>query len=163
MSQQPVQPQGSVPAAYERPAGLPYHLVLLGGLPGWWRYVVGVGVLAAGMILVAPLVLLMPFAIYFLAAGVSLTDAMTILFDLQHPTPSGLAYLNLSLASAIPLAWLVVRVVHGLRPGWLASVRPRLRWRYFLACLGVAVVALLATLVVSALLPSSASDGTELS
>ena len=67
---------------------------------------------------------------------------------------SGLAYLNLTLAAAIPITWFVVRVVHGLRPGWLASVRPRIRWAYLVACLGVSVVALIATLLVSAVLPS---------
>jgi CAAX protease family protein len=94
--------------------------------------------------------------------GQPLASSMTDLLDLNDPTPLGLAYLNLSLAAAIPLTWLVVRVVHGLRPAWLASVRPRLRWRYLVVCLGVAVVALLATLVVSAVLPSQ-GEGTELS
>jgi membrane protease YdiL (CAAX protease family) len=115
------------------------------------------------LIVVAPFVLLAPFAIWILAEGRPLASSMTDLLDLDHPTPSGLAYLNLSLAAAIPLTWLVVRFVHGLRPGWLASVRPRLRWRYLGACLAVAVVALVATVVVSAVLPSSAGDGTEIS
>ena len=43
--------------------------------------------------------------------------------DLDDPTPLGLAYLNLVLASAIPLTWLIIRVLHGLRPRWLSSVR----------------------------------------
>jgi membrane protease YdiL (CAAX protease family) len=37
-------------------------------------------------------------------------------------------------------------------------VRPRLRWRWFAVCLGLALVSLIATLVVSALLPSSPGD-----
>jgi membrane protease YdiL (CAAX protease family) len=154
--------QQSVPTAYARPGGLPYHLVLLGGRPGWWRYVIGVGTVAAGLILVAPFLLLMPFALWYLLDGQPLGSSMTDLLDLDHPTPLGLAYLNLSLAAAIPLTWFVVRVVHGLRPAWLASVRPRIRWRYLVACFGVALVALVATLVVSAVLPAQ-GDGTEMS
>ena len=46
---------------------------------------------------------------------------MTALLDLDDPTPAGLAYLNLSLAAAIPITWFVVKVVHGLRPA-LAGV-----------------------------------------
>ena len=54
-----------------------------------------------------------------------------------NPTPAGLAYLNLALASVIPLDLARRRgCVHGLRPRWLASVRPRIRWRSSLACLG---------------------------
>ena len=75
------------------------------------------------MIVVAPAVLLLPFALWFLVDGQPLADSMTRLLDLDDPTPLGLAYLNLSLAAAIPLTWFVVRVVHGLRPGWLASVQ----------------------------------------
>ena len=52
--------------------------------------------------------------------------------------------------------------MHGLRPGWLASVRPRIRWAYLVACLGVSVVALIATLIVSALLPAQ-GEATEIS
>ncbi len=48
--------------------------------------------------------------------------------------------------------------MHGLRPRWLASVFPRIRWRWFAVCLGLAVVSLFATLVVSAMIPASSSD-----
>ena len=148
--------------AYERSAGLPYHLILLGGRPGWWRYLLGVAVVAAGMIIIAPAVLLLPFALWFLVDAQPLADSMSGLLDLDDPTPLGLAYLNLSLAAAILLTWFVVRVVHGLRPGWLASVKPRIRWAYLVACIGLSVVALIATLLVSALLPSQ-GDGAEIS
>jgi membrane protease YdiL (CAAX protease family) len=148
--------------AYERSAGLPYHLILLGGRPGWWRYLLGVAVVAAGMIIIAPAVLLLPFALWFLVDAQPLADSMSGLLDLDDPTPLGLAYLNLSLAAAIPLTWFVVRVVHGLRPGWLASVKPRIRWTYLVACIGVSVVALVATLLVSAVVPSQ-GDGAEIS
>ena len=150
--------QPAVPTAYQRPAGLPYHRVLTAGLAGWWRYVVGLAVMFAGLVVVAPLLLLMPFGLWFLVDGQPLMSGLTQLTDLEDPTPLGLAYLNLTLAAAIPLAWFVVRVVHGLRPGWLASIRPRLRWTYLLACLGVSVIALFATLVVSAVVPAQDTE-----
>jgi uncharacterized protein len=142
--------------------GLPYHLILLAGRPGWWRYVVGILVFAGGLIIVAPLLLQLPFVLWFLVEDRPLVASMTDLLDLNDPTPLGLAYLNLTLASAIPIAWFVVKVVHGLRPAWLSSVLPRLRWRYLLACLGVSVVALVATLAVSAVLPQGDQGGAEI-
>ncbi len=157
----PGPPAYGAPAPYV-PSGLRYHRLLTGGRPGWWRYMLGIAILVAGMIIVAPLVLLFPFAVYFLVDGQPLVDSMTELVDLSDPTPLGLAYLNLSLAAAIPVVWFIVKVVHGLRPAWLSSIQPRLRWRFLLACLGVSVIALAATLLVSALLPSQ-GESTEFS
>ncbi len=50
------------------------------------------------------------------------------------------------------------RVLHGIPPRWLASVRPRIRWRFLLACLAVSLVALVATLVAGALVPGQDGD-----
>ncbi len=136
------------------PRGLPYHLVLRGGRPGWWRPAVGIVSLVIGMLLVVPIVWQFPFVIGFAASGEPILSSVERMLDLENPTPLGLAYLNIVLATAIPLTWLIIRVVHGLRPRWLASVLPRLRWRYLLACIGLALLALIATIVVSALLPA---------
>jgi uncharacterized protein len=106
-----------------------------------------------------PLLWQLPFALWFLLRGEPVLAGMERLLDLNDPTPAGLAYLNLSLAAAIPLTWFVVKVVHGLRPAWLSSIRPRLRWRFLVACLGVSVVALIATLLVAALLPGQGETG----
>ena len=83
---------------------------------------------------------------------------MARLADLKHPTPAGLAFLNVALATFIPLAMLTTRFLHGIAPRWLASVRPRIRWRYLFACLAVSVLALIATLVVGAVLPGQDGD-----
>jgi uncharacterized protein len=135
------------------PGGLPYHLILRGGRPGWWRPVVGIPALIIGAAVLAPALVSIPFVVGLAATGHS-GSAIERVLDLENPTPLGLAYLNLALAAAIPLTWLIIRVVHGLRPRWLASVLPRLRWRYLLVCIGLALLALVATIVVSALLPA---------
>ncbi|MEP9364401.1 type II CAAX endopeptidase family protein [Nocardioides sp. CN2-186] len=138
--------------------GLPYHLVQRGGRPGVWRVFVGIFALAVSFVVIVPLLLQVPFALGFALAGDDVSAGLTRIADFDHPTPLGLAYLNLALAGAIPVAWLLMRVLHGLRPGWLASVAPRIRWRWLLVCFGLAFVALFATLVVSSLVPSSPDD-----
>jgi membrane protease YdiL (CAAX protease family) len=119
---------------------------------------VGVLALIACFVVVAPVLVQIPFAIGLALAGRDVGDGMTRLLDLDNPTPLGLAYLNVSLACAIPVTWGIARVLHGLRPGWLASVLARIRWRWLLVCFGLSFVALLATLVVSALVPSTAES-----
>jgi uncharacterized protein len=140
------------------PTGLPYHRLHEAGLPGWWRPVIGLCIMVAGLTVFGGLVAVIPFGLWYAATGADLQPSLTTLLDLKHPTPAGLAYLNVALALMIPLSWLVTRVMHGLLPRWLASVRPRLRWRYLAACLGVAVVALVATLLVGAVVPGESGD-----
>lgn len=134
--------------------GLAYHEVLWGGRPGRWRPLVGFLAFVAAMVLVVPLLLQIPLVTYLGLTGDDVLGDLERTLDLDNPTPLGLAYLNLVLAGAIPVTWLLVRYLHGLRPRWLASVMPRLRWRYLLVCLGLSLVALLATLLVSAVLPA---------
>jgi len=138
--------------------GLPYHLVQRGGWSGVWRPILGVLALIVSFVVVVPLLIQLPFAVGLALAGRDVVDGLDDLLDFDNPTPLGLAYLNISLACAIPVAWLLTRVLHGLRPGWLASVAPRIRWRWLLVCFGLAFVALFATLVVSAMVPSSPDD-----
>jgi len=134
--------------------GLPYHQLHRGGRTGPLRALLGVFALLVLTLLVANLVLEGLFALGYLIAGDDVSAAMHRLIDTTHLTPAALAFLNLSLAAAIPVAMAVTWVVHGLRPAWLASVRPRIRWRWFATCLALAVLALIATLIVSAVLPS---------
>ena len=145
-------------AAGERPPGLSYPLIQRGGRTGAWRPIVGVLVLLACFVVIAPVLVQIPFAIGFALAGKDVGDEMTRLIDLDNPTPLGLAYLNLSLACAIPVTWGISRVLHGLRPGWLASVLPRIRWRWLLVCFALSFAALFATLLVSSWVPSSTEN-----
>ena len=139
-----------------RPEGLPYHRIQHGvAAPGdWWRPIVGVLLLAFGVVVLAPVVALAGFSVGYAVAGADLD--VDRLLDTDHVTPAGLAYVFVVLSSAIPVSWAISRLLHGLPPRWLTSVVPRIRWRWFVACLGLAVVALAARLLVAGMLPHEA-------
>ena len=141
---------------------LGYHELQRGGRPGAWRPLLGVVLLLAGVFVAAPLVWQVLFAVGYAVAGEPVVSSVDRLLDTDDPTPLSLAFLNVVLASAIPVTWYLSRALHGLPPRWLSSVVPRLRWRFFAACLGLSVLALFATIVVSAFLPqeSGAEVGT---
>ena len=135
------------------PGGQPYHRVqsAVAGPGDWWRPILGVVTLALGVVILAPFTVLAGFSIGYAVTGTDLD--IDRLIDTDNVTPAGLAYVFLVLASAIPVTWAISRWLHGLRPRWLASVAPRIRWRWLATCLGLAVLALAATLLVSGLLP----------
>lgn len=130
-----------------------YHQLHRVGRPGRWRSLVGALLV---LVLVFALVPLVAGAIAFavlIAAGNSTERAGAILDVTAEATPTGLALLNIVIALAIPVTWAVTWWLHRLKPRWLSSVAPRLRWGYLVVCLALAVVALLASLGVSLLLP----------
>jgi len=145
------------------PGGLPYHRIQYGvARPGdWWRPIVGVVMLALGVVVIAPFVVLAGFSIGYAVSGADIEDSISRLVETDDVTPAGLAYVFLVLASAIPVTWGINRVLHRLPVRWLSSVVPRIRWRWFATCFGLAVVALVATLLVSGLLPDQ--GGAEMS
>jgi hypothetical protein len=139
------------------PEGLPYHRIHEAGRPGLWRPMCGFLLMLLGFGAIGAVVATVVFVLVYAVTGQGTVDVAR-LADLQHPTPAGLAFLNVALLTFIPLAMVAERWLHGIRPRWLASVRPRLRWRYLLACLGISIVALIATLVVGAVVPSQDAD-----
>ncbi|MBU2698691.1 hypothetical protein CCO04_26750 [Pimelobacter sp. 30-1] len=76
-------------------------------------------------------------------------------------TPAFLALVNLGWAVAIPMVWLVARALHDQRPGWVASVVGVFRWRWFAVCLGLAVVSLGLTFLVSTVLPDQGAGSVD--
>ena len=141
--------------------GLAYHQLHRAGHNSVLRALLGVFAMLVLTLLVAQLVLEGLFALGYAVAGSDVSAALDRIADTKHLTPPALAFLNLSLAAAIPVAMLVTWAVHGLRPAWLASVGPRIRWRWFAVCLGLAVLALVVTLAVSAVLPSQGPSDTK--
>ena len=143
------------------PTPLEYHQLHRLGRPGKWRPVVGVVMLVVGVFVLAPLGALAPVIAWLLITGEPLGAGLGSVMTLDDVTPLGLAYVNLVLASAIPVTILINLALHGLMPGWLMSVARRVRWRFFLACFGLSVVSLIATLIVSSVVPQG--GGGELS
>lgn len=143
------------------PAPLEYHQLHRLGRPGMWRPIIGVPILVFATFVLAPLGALVPVVGWLLLTGEPVGAGLDSVTALDDVRPLGLAYVNIVLASAIPIAILVNLALHGLTPGWLMSVARRIRWRFFFACLGLSLVALFATVVVSSLVPQG--GGTELS
>jgi membrane protease YdiL (CAAX protease family) len=135
-----------------------YHLVqrYVGrwGPTGWLRPLAGllVGVL---LMLLAQFVLLVGFMLFFLVDGGDVQDRVNALSDTSHVTPSLLAYLNLALAAAIPVALFLTWAFHRMSPGWICSVAGRLRWRWMAVTFGLAFVALVATVIVGNFVPAA--------
>ncbi len=121
----------------------------------WWKPVLGILIVAVGMVIVAPLLLLPVLAIGVSMEGGSFWEGFERAVSLEAIGPASLLYLNLVLGSTILITWFVMRVIHRMRPRWLTSVVPKMRWKFFLVCVGLSVVALVAQIVVSLLLPGS--------
>jgi membrane protease YdiL (CAAX protease family) len=124
-----------------------------------WRPAVGILLLGLGMLVVLPVLCLPILVIGVLIEGGDrdFLDAMASAVSFQQLTPSALLYLNLTLGGLILWTWGLIRALHSMRPRWLSSVVPKLRWSFLLICLGLSLVALVAQLVVGAFLPASAN------
>ncbi|HEX6249705.1 MAG TPA: CPBP family intramembrane glutamic endopeptidase [Nocardioidaceae bacterium] len=140
---------------FPHPEPREYHQMLRTWNYAWWKPILGTALVVLGMMVVAPL-LLMPVLVLGVAAeDGSFWDNFERAATLEEVGPAALLYLNLSLGAAILVTWLVMRVVHRMRPRWLTSVVPKMRWKLFFIFVGISVVALVAQIVVSMLMPGS--------
>jgi membrane protease YdiL (CAAX protease family) len=135
-----------------------YPLMLRTWTYAAWRPVVGVILLVVGAMVVVPVALMPLLALGIAIQGGDFGSEFAKALDQTKLTPASMLYLNLSLAGMILVAWALVRYLHRMRPRWLMSVKPGIRWRFFGVCLGLALVALAAQLVVGTLLPQDAND-----
>ena len=131
----------------------PYHQMLRTWTYAWWKPVVGIVVLILGFFLVAPLALLPIVLIGVIPQDGDYLDNLMGALSFETIEPVSLLYLNLTLGSIILVTWGIERFVHRLRPRWLSSVVPKLRWRFLGVCMGLSVVALVAQVVVGQLVP----------
>ncbi|MEP7738731.1 CPBP family intramembrane glutamic endopeptidase [Nocardioides sp. 31GB23] len=129
---------------------LAYHRLLRGAPRRAWWIALGVCVLGVLFVVLQSVVLFAALRVGGLDAGA----AWELMSGEGEITPVFLAGVNLGWAVMIPVALGLVLALHGLRPGWLSSVTRRLRWRWMLTCFGLSFLALLATLVVSAVVPA---------
>ncbi len=158
--QQPYPQQSWDPRARAHPHPEPrsYPLMLRTWDYAWWKPVVGILMMIVGGLLVMPLLLIPVLALSVAVEGGSgsFMDRFVESTSLESVTPSSMLYLNLTLASLTVVAMVIVRLVHRLRPRWLSSVMPGIRWRFLFVCVGLSVVALVVSIVVSELLPHQA-------
>ncbi len=142
-------------AVLQAPGGPGYALTLRTATYVWWKPVAGVLLLVASALVVAPFLLsvtVVPVAVALDHNG-SFADAYRDALSVDTVTWQSMLYLNLSLAALIAVACFLVRYLHDVSPRFLASVRPGIRWAWFRVCMGLALIAIAAQVVVSTLLP----------
>ena len=144
----------SVPPPFDEagvlpPDGASYPQILRGESYVWWRSVLGV-VFGLSLFLLMTTVVRQALVTLFWATTAGDQPyrdyfARALAFEL----PIGMLSVNLGLATLIPIAWGLMAAVHHMRPQWLSSVQPRIRWRYLFACLAIAVVVLNGVMLLS--------------
>ena len=133
------------------PDGVAYPLILRGPSYAWWRSLLGALFGLSLFLLLSAVISQVVVALgWALTAGDQLyADYVRSAFAFERPI--GLLGANLGIVSLIPISVGIVLVVHRVRPGWLASVRPGIRWRYLVTCLVIALVSLNGVLLLSQL------------
>jgi membrane protease YdiL (CAAX protease family) len=133
------------------PDGVPYPLILRGPTYNRWRSLLGV---LAGLSLfvllsqvISQLVVALGWALT--AADQQYADYFRSAFAFERPV--GMLGANLGIVSLIGISFALLAVLHRVRPRWLLSVQPGMRWRYLLICLAVALVSLNGVLLLSQL------------
>ncbi len=162
------QPYGTPPpqqwqpqmVAHPHPEPRPYPLMLRTWDYVWWKPVVGILTMFLFGLVVAPIVLMpiLAIAVALQGGSGSFADRFIDSASVESVTPASMLYLNLTLASLTLVAMGVVRFIHRLRPRWLSSVLPGMRWKFFFVCVGLSVVALVVSILVSSALPDNPSD-----
>ncbi len=117
----------------------------------WWRSLLG-ALVGVSMFLLLTGVISQALVTLFwapTAATTSYTSYYGEAFAFQRPV--GMLATNLGIAVLIPISWALMLGVHQMRPRWLSSVRPGIRWRYLLGCLVIAVVSLNGVMLLSTL------------
>ncbi len=136
----------------------PYHLMLRTWTYAWWKPLVGLLIALVAFFIGAALIYVVVAAVAAAFADGSYLDAFMKSADLKNAGPEALLGLNLGIASMILVTWFIIRVVHRMRPRWLTSVVPGMRWKFFGICLGLAFIALVAQVLVGLLLPGGNAD-----
>ncbi|WP_051706001.1 CPBP family intramembrane glutamic endopeptidase [Nocardioides aequoreus] len=145
--------------AHPHPEPRSYDAMLRTHTYAWWRPLLGILLLVVGVL--AAQVLLLPVLLVgaaFEGGDGAYVDRVLDAMTMESLTPSLLLYVNLGLAALIPLSWGTIRLLHGMRPRWLASVQPFLRWRLLWACVGLAVPCLFLSVLVAAVLPAGLEE-----
>lgn len=123
----------------------------------WWKSVAGVLLAISMYFLLSAVITQTVIGIGWAVAGKPGEFADHYAAAIAFEKPIGMLATNLAIFSVVGVCWLLVSTVHGLKPRWLSSVRPRLHWGYLLVTLLVALLVLDGVMVLSNL-PLSAAD-----
>jgi membrane protease YdiL (CAAX protease family) len=148
------QPSEPAPPASEQQGALPpdrasYPQILRGQWYAWWRSIAGVILGLSLFVLVTDVVrrAIVMVSWSTSAANQPFRDYSAKAFAFELPV--GLLAVNLGLGALIPIAWALMALIHQMRPRWLSSVQPGIRWRYLLGCLAIAAVVLNGVMLLS--------------
>ncbi len=133
------------------PDGVSYPQVLRGAGYAWWRSLLGAICGLSLFLLMTTVVSQIVIGLGWMLGGRGQAYDLWARAALAFENPIGMLGANLGIASLILIAWLLMAVVHQVRPQWLWSVQPGMRWRYLGICLVVAVLALNGVLLLSVL------------
>ncbi|HEY5978181.1 MAG TPA: type II CAAX endopeptidase family protein [Microlunatus sp.] len=137
------------------PDGAPYPQILRGPSYVWWRSLLGVVCGLSLYLLMTAVVTQVVLGVSWGAVGSGEEYADFARRALAFEIPAGMIAANLGIATLIPICWVLMAIVHQVRPRWLSSVQPRIRWRYLLICAGVALVVLNAVTLIPLALGST--------
>lgn len=144
------------------PAGLSYPSLLRRPGEGWTgliRPIAGLLIVLSAYVLITSVVVQTVIALSWAISSPQVAYATYYAEASALERPIGMIASNLGLACLIPISFAGVAIVHRVRPGWLSSVRPRLRWGYLGISLAVAAVALAGVFALSTLVgPELALD-----
>lgn len=137
------------PARVDPEPGSTYPLVLRTQGYLWWRSLLGVALGIAAYVVISPLIVQLIAGIGFAvdAGGRSWHDYYAA--ALRFASPVGFLAGNLAIIALIPVSVLLVAYWHGVRPRWLWSVQPGVRWRYLIICLVTSTLGYVAVLALS--------------
>lgn len=140
--------------------GVSYPLSLRDSSYKAWKAVVGIILLVFGFV-AAQIGLVVLGAVVALLERGDFTHNFEQLFKDNPLTPASFLILNIGIAGLIPISMFLVWLIHGRKVSTLMSVRPGVRWKFFLACLGLAVISFVLNAVLALFLPehSTGSPG----
>ncbi|QGF24831.1 CPBP family intramembrane glutamic endopeptidase [Raineyella fluvialis] len=124
------------------PPGVPYPMLLRRAGTEAWRTLFGVIAAFVFYLTVASVLPSIVIAIAWLVEARGRSYATFSADAVAYLDPAGMLGMNVAIGSLVLVSWLMVAGIHRTRPGWLASVGPRIRWRYLGACAGVAILVL---------------------
>lgn len=133
------------------PEGADYTQILRGETYAWWRSALGIVLGLSLFLVLTSVVRQMIVFVGWAATSAEQKFAAYLAAAMAFEMPVGMLAANLAIVSAIPISWVAMALVHQVKPRWLSSVRPRLRWRYLFVCLAVAAVALNGVMLLSTL------------